>query len=81
MHPSLTACVHMSCVSSAVGARYCDWQLRVGGFNGEFVDSGAVLVVKTHLFKQPAWTSLSKPISIEVGIHCFFSHTDNCTII
>ena len=32
------------------GAVYCDFSLRAKGFTAEFIVSGAVLVVKTHLF-------------------------------
>ena len=39
------------------GAVYCDRMLRVGGFDGEGVQSGAVLVVKTHSI-TPLWTKI-----------------------
>ena len=31
-----------------IGALYCDYNLRQGGFNGEGYRSGAVIAVKTH---------------------------------
>ena len=39
------------------GAVYCDRTLRMGGFDGEGVQSGAVLVVKSHS-STPMWNKV-----------------------
>ena len=53
----------MLCTSA--GSTYCDVALRIGRFNGESLDSGVVVVVKTHnFFKRPKWTTQKKPISV-----------------
>lgn len=43
------------------GAIYCDVSLRTGGFTGEFVRDGSVLVVKTHE-NNPIWTDSTKEL-------------------
>lgn len=45
----------------SVGSDYCDDALRIGGFSGESLCSGAVLVVKTHKDEAPPWTAQNKP--------------------
>ena len=40
-----------------VGAVYCDRMLRMGGFDGEGVQSGSVLVVKSHS-SIPLWSKV-----------------------
>jgi len=45
------------------GARYCDGALRKSGFSGELVDSGAVLVVKTHYTGILKWTAMDQPVT------------------
>ena len=52
------ACVHFNmylCVPT--GAVYCDRMLRLGGFDGEGVQSGSVLVVKSHS-SIPLWSKV-----------------------
>ena len=45
-----------------IGSKYCDGALRKSGFNGESIDSGAVLVVKTHYTGVLKWTAMDQPV-------------------
>ena len=45
---------------AALGAVYCDGELRVSGMRGENMRSGSVIVTKTHHY-GPKWTDLDKP--------------------
>ena len=55
LHVLLGVCLQCSFIST--GAVYCDRMLRMGGFDGEGVQSGAVLVVKIHS-PTPLWTKV-----------------------
>lgn len=43
------------------GFNFCDYVMRMNGFIGENINSGSVLVVKTHM-KMPQWIGSQKKI-------------------
>lgn len=43
-----------STIGLCTGSHYCDMSLRYGGFSGENIQSGTVIMVKTH--GLPTWT-------------------------
>ena len=51
------SCMSMCIFVYPVGAVYCDRMLRLGGFDGEGVQSGSVLVVKSHS-SIPLWSKV-----------------------
>ena len=40
------------------GSVYCDGSIRRQGFNGEKINSGAVLIVKAHVYYNKKWTDV-----------------------
>ena len=54
-HTHTRARTRMSHTHILLGSVYIDTSLRVAGMNGEGVNSGAVIAVKTHDFKLEGW--------------------------
>ena len=50
-------------------AVYCDVTLKRAGFNGEYVQSGSVIVVKTHR-PVPSWTESNRSICAQLQGVC-----------
>ncbi len=57
----------------SAGSVYCDKSIRMTGFNGEYIKSGSVLVVKTHYHRELFWTDYDKLMIRSAG-HAY-THT------
>ena len=56
---------------------YCDVSIRKAGLNGEKVQSGAVIAVKTHYHRTVHWTEPDRPVPLGTTVCiCLFVITE-----